>query len=516
MQRLSSWISGEWIEGKGTGSPLYNPTTEAVVAEASTNGLDLGLAYDHAREVGGQNLRKMTFAQRGALLKAMSKAIHGAREALIDIGRLNAGNTRGDAKFDVDGATATLMYYAKIGEALGDTRACLDGDPIQIGGARLQGQHILTPRPGVAVHINAFNFPAWGLAEKAACAILAGMPVISKPATSTAYMTWAMVRALAEANVMPAGVLSLVCGNAYDLVDHVQWADVIAFTGGAETADRIRRHPQVLASGAAVNIEADSLNATILVPGAKDATYDAFIRDVAREMTQKAGQKCTATRRIMVPEGKVDEFVDDVSERLNQTVVGDPGLEGVHMGPLSTAAQVKSAHEGIAALRAEAEVVYGQLDGGQYKGISDGKGYFLSPLMLRATAGHEGQAVHDIEVFGPVSTILPYDGEVESACDLVRRGQGGLVASIYGDDRDFLKASIYGLAGWNGRILMTDAKVAEQAYAPGLALPHLLHGGPGRAGGGEELGGQRGMRLYQQRTAIQGNGPLIARFLQAD
>lgn len=514
MERLSSWICGEWQAGTGAQSPLYNPTTEAVVAETSTQGLDLAATLNYARQVGGPALRAMSFAERGAMLKALSKAIHAVREELIEIGRINAGNTRGDAKFDIDGATGTLMYYAKLGEALGDQRIVLDGDPIQIGGARLSGQHILSPKPGVAVHINAFNFPAWGLAEKAACALLAGMPVVSKPATSTAYMTWAMVRAIADANVLPPGVLSLVCGSAHDLLDHVEWSDVVAFTGGADTAARIRSHHRILETGAAVNLEADSLNSTVLAPGAKDVTYDAFIRDVAKELTQKAGQKCTATRRVIVPESQVDEFVEDLGERLDQIVVGDPALAGVHMGPLATSSQVKSAYEGIAALRDEAEIVYGTAERQAVMGVDGDTGYFVNPLVLRANDAMAGQAIHDVEVFGPVTTILPYDGTVDAACDLIQRGQGSLVSSVYGDDRTFLKDAIHGLAGWNGRVMLTDSKVAEQAYPPGMALPHLLHGGPGRAGGGEELGGQRGMRLYQQRTAIQGNGPLIARFLE--
>ncbi|MBV70477.1 MAG: aldehyde dehydrogenase [Myxococcales bacterium] len=515
MQRLSSWIAGEWRDGAGDGSRLYNPTSEEVVALASTEGLNLGQAFDYARDLGGQALRKMTFAERGALLKAMAKAIHAEREALIDIGRINAGNTRGDAKFDIDGASGTLMYYAKLGAALGERRTLIDGDPIQIGGARLQGQHILSSKPGVAVHINAFNFPAWGLAEKAACAILAGMPVISKPATSTAYMTWAMVRALSAVDSLPDGVLSLVCGSAYDLLDHIEWPDVVAFTGGAETADRIRRHPRVLQTAAALNIEADSLNSTVLSPGAKDLTYDAFIRDVALEMTQKAGQKCTATRRILVPSDKVDEFVEDIAERLDRITVGDPGADGVHMGPLATATQLKSAQSGIHELMQDADLVYGSLDRGAIKGVADECGYFLSPLVLQARDSASAKSIHELEVFGPVSTILPYDGSVEMACELIQKGQGGLVASVYADERDFLAQSIDGLAPWSGRVVLTDAKIAEQAYAPGMALPHLLHGGPGRAGGGEELGGTRGMRFYQQRTAIQGNGPLINKFLQA-
>ncbi|MGC6415539.1 MAG: 3,4-dehydroadipyl-CoA semialdehyde dehydrogenase [Bradymonadia bacterium] len=516
MQQLSSWLAGQWQCGHGDGSALHNPTNEAVVARVSTDGLSLSSAFDFARTKGLKALSEMTFAERGALLKAMAKTIHGAREELIEIGRLNAGNTRGDAKFDIDGASGTLMYYAKLGASLGDRRSILDGEPIQIGGARLQGQHILTQRPGVAVHINAFNFPAWGLAEKAACAILAGMPVISKPATSTAYMTWAMVRALSAANVIPDGVLSLVCGSAYDLLDHVEWPDVIAFTGGADTAERIRRHTRVLEVGAAVNIEADSLNSTVLSPGAKDVTYDAFIRDVAQEMTQKAGQKCTATRRILIPSERLDEFLEDIGERLDRVIVGDPALEGVHMGPLATQAQLKSAHDGISVLAEEADIVYGGLERGELRGIEDEKGYFLKPMLLKVRDAEKASRVHDLEVFGPVASVIEYDGDVESACRLVQRGEGGLVASVYADERDFLASAIDGLAGWTGRVVLTDAKVAEQSYAPGMALPHLLHGGPGRAGGGEELGGQRGMKFYQQRTAIQGNGPLIARLLQAD
>ena len=511
MQRLSSFITNDWRQGSGDQAPLYNPTTEGVVAETSTRGLDLASAVGYAREIGGATLRNMTFTERGAMLKAMAKAIHGAREELIEIGRINAGNTRGDAKFDIDGASGTLMYYAKLAGSLGDRTLLADGDPIQIGGARLVGQHVLSAKPGVAFHINAFNFPAWGLAEKAACALLAGMPVVSKPATSTAFMTWAMVQALHRANTLPPGVLSLICGPAHDLLDHVEWSDVVAFTGGADTAKKIRNHSQVIDSGAALNIEADSLNATVLGPNAKEATYDAFIRDVAKEMTQKAGQKCTATRRIMVPSDRIDELIEDLSERLDQVVVGDPALPGVHMGPLATQSQLTAAHEGIAALRTESDVVYGSPERTAVEGVEGSQGYFVTPLILRAQDPTSGRAIHDLEVFGPVSTIMEYDGSASEACDLVRRGHGCLVSSVYADDREFIRASIEGMSAWHGRLVITDSKVAEQSYAPGMALPQLLHGGPGRAGGGEELGGTRGMRLYQQRTAIQGNGPLISR-----
>lgn len=510
---LSSYLVDRWQTGAGDGARLYDPTTEEVVATASTDGLDLGAAFAHAREVGGAALRAMTFAERGALLKAMSKAIHEKREALIEVGRINGGNTRGDAKFDIDGATGTLMYYAGLGKELGDRRLMLDGEAITIGASsRLQGQHILTPRPGVAVHVNAFNFPAWGLAEKAACAILAGVPVISKPGTATAMLTWAMVQAVTEAGVLPAGVLSLVCGSARDLLDHLEWGDVVAFTGSADTGETMRRHPRVIETGAAVNIEADSLNATVLLPDAADASYDAFIRDVHREMTQKAGQKCTATRRIFVPADQLDEVIEDLGERLARTKVGNPALDDVTMGPLASKAQLESARAGIDALRGEAEIAWGTIERGPLDGVEDGKGYFVTPLLLRA-AGTDGDAVHRLEVFGPVSTVMPYDGDPAEAAAAVRKGQGSLVCSVYGDDRDALGAIIPQLAGWHGRVVLTDGKIADKAYGPGMVMPHLLHGGPGRAGGGAELGGTRGMALYQQRTAIQGNGPLLARLL---
>ncbi len=509
---LRSYLCDAWQAGEGDGATLYDPTTDAPVATASTDGLDLAAAFAHARTAGRASLAAMTFAERGALLRAMSKAIHARREELIEVGRINGGNTRGDAKFDIDGATGTLMYYAGLGKELGDRKILLDGEAITIGASsRLQGQHILTPRPGVAVHINAFNFPAWGLAEKAACAILAGVPVISKPGTATAMLTVRMVEAVVDADILPPGVLSLVVGSARDLLDHVAWGDAIAFTGSADTGERIRRHPRVLETGAVVNIEADSLNATVLVPDAKDATYDAFIRDVAREMTQKAGQKCTATRRIFVPADMIDEVAEDLGERLGQITTGDPARDDVRMGPLASKSQYRSAREGIATLLKEADVAWGEPETGELPGVEPGTGCFVTPLLLKA---HDGAtAVHDLEVFGPVSTLIAYDGDATAAADGVRKGQGSLVCSIYGDDRDFLGDIIAALAGWHGRIVVTDAKIADKAYGPGMVMPHLTHGGPGRAGGGEELGGLRGMQLYQQRTAVQGNGPLLAKLL---
>ncbi len=516
MKRLNSFLSGVWVEGEGEGSTLLNPTTGEALATCSTEGLDLREALRFSREQGGRSLAEMSFTERGALLVEMSKAIHAQRELLIELGQKNAGNTRGDAKFDIDGASHTLMHYGKLAETLGEGNILFDGEPEPVArGGRLVGQHVLVPRGGVAIHINAFNFPAWGLAEKAACSLLAGMPVLSKPATSTALMTHALVEAVAP--IMPEGTLSLLCGRVGDLLDHVEWSDVIAFTGSADTGDKIRQHPQVLQSGAAVNIEADSLNAMILDSDAEDATYDAFIRHAHTEITQKSGQKCTAVRRLLVPRDRLDEVVEDLSERFGRTTVGDPTLDGVTMGPLSTLSQKTAALEGLAALQGHAKVVYGGPDGllRAAEGADLTNGAFVTPTLLQTEGPCDANSpVHNLEVFGPVSTIIPFDGSAAEAVQQVRHGRGCLVSAIYADDRRFLQETILGLAAWNGRLVVIDEQVAEKALAPGLVTPQLLHGGPGRAGGGEELGGLRGMKLYQQRCALQGNGPKIARLIR--
>jgi oxepin-CoA hydrolase/3-oxo-5,6-dehydrosuberyl-CoA semialdehyde dehydrogenase len=513
MQALSSHLSGRWQSGSGKPATLFNPTTDAPLATCDTQGLDLGAALDFARTHGGPTLRAMTFAERGDLLAAMSKAIHAQREALIELAVANGGNTRGDAKFDIDGCIGTLMAYAELGKSLGDRRFLNEGAPIDIGrGGRVQGHHLRAPRRGVAVHINAFNFPAWGLGEKAACALLAGVPVLTKPATSTALVAWRIVEVLVEAGVCPPGVLSLLCGGAGDLLDHLGPQDVLAFTGSADTGARLRGHRRVLEVGVPVNVEADSLNSAVLAPEADDATYDALIRHLHTEITQKAGQKCTATRRIFVPADRVDEVIADLSERLRGAVLGDPARDDVHVGPLSTRDQQRAALDGIAALRAVARPVFGDAGTGAPVGVEAGVGCFVAPLLLRADDPDRANVVHRLEVFGPVSTIMPYDGTAAGAASLVARGEGSLVASIYGDDRKWLEEAVLELAPWHGRLTLTDAKMAEKAMAPGMVLPLLNHGGPGRAGGGSELGGVRGLEPYTQRCAVQGNGPLLSRF----
>lgn len=511
MIELGSYVEGKWVKGKGKAAELVNPATEEVLATTSTDGLDFGAALAFARKQGGPALRAMTFAQRGEMLRAMSRAMHGKRDELLSIAQANGGNTRGDAKFDVDGASGTLAAYADVAAELGETHVLADGDAIQIGrGARLFGQHVYTPREGVAVHVNAFNFPAWGLAEKAATALLAGMPVITKPATSTAMVAHRMMEIFVEEKLLPEGALSLVCGSAGDLLDRLGGQDVIAFTGSSNTAAKLREGRSVLHDGVHINVEADSLNAAILGMDVEEGSdvMNLFIADVAREMQQKTGQKCTAIRRIYVPKDKVAAVLEQLRERLAAIKVGDPSREEVTMGPVATAQQIRDVRDGVKKLESCAKIVFGSTTDVAPIGAPQGKGFFTTPVLLHAASPAAGDAVHSHEVFGPVATVMPYE-DVRSAASLVASGGGGLVTSIYADDKDFIRAAVLALAPFHGRLTIGSSKVAGQSLPPGMALPQLLHGGPGRAGGGEELGGRRGMALYMQRTALQGDRAVI-------
>ena len=506
MIELGSFVAGKWVKGRGKAAELVNPATEEVLATTSTEGLDFEATITHARDVGGPALRAMTFLQRGEMLRAMSRAIHAKRDELLSLATANGGNTRGDAKFDVDGGIGTLAAYADLAPELGDTTILLDGEGVALGrGARLFGQHVYTAREGVAVHVNAFNFPAWGLAEKAATALLAGMPVISKPATSTALVTHRLMEILVEAKVMPEGALSLVCGSAGDLLDRLGPQDVIAFTGSSITAQKLRQGRSVIQHSTKLNVEADSLNAAVLGADVDDDSdlMNLFIGDVVREITQKTGQKCTAIRRIYVPAAKIDAVVEMLRERLSGIKVGDPAIEGIMMGPVATAQQLHDVREGIGRLEACAKVVLG---GSKAK---EGKGYFVDPTLLVSMEPKTDDAVHTHEVFGPVATVCAFDGTPAAAAKLVAAGGGGLVTSLYSDDKDFLRGMVMAIAPFHGRLVIGSSKIAAQSLPPGMALPQMLHGGPGRAGGGEELGGRRGMALYMQRTALQGDRAIL-------
>ena len=513
MITLKSYLRGEWVEGRGELATLFNPTTGEPIAKAGTGGIDLKAALEHARAEGGPALRAMTFAERGAVLKAMSKAIHEAREELIEASILNGGTTRSDAKFDIDGASGTLAYYASVGKQLGDKKTIVE-EPEQLGrGARFFGAHVWVPLRGVAVHVNAFNFPAWGLAEKAAVALLAGVPVISKPATATALLTVRVMEKIVATGAVPRGALQLVAGSTQDLLEQLGPQDALAFTGSGDTGTKLRGLGNVLARSTRVNVEADSLNAAVLAPDADDETYAMFLRDVSKEMTQKSGQKCTATRRIFVPRDAIDRVQSDLAKRLADVKVGDPALAEVTMGPLATAQQRDDYRAGVAKLEASgARVVFGSATEPDVIGADAQKGYFVGPVLLRADAPATANAVHEHEVFGPCATLMPYE-DANEVVELVARGGGGLVASVYGDDRELLSTLILGLAPHHGRVLVGSKKVADQAIPPGLVLPSCVHGGPGRAGGGEELGGERGLRFYMQRCAVQGDRALLDKIL---
>lgn len=512
MIRLKSYLKDSFVEGEGEGATLVDPATEEKVATTSTKGLDFAGAVAHGREVGGAALRAMSFAERGALLGRMSKALHDEREMLIEASMLNAGTPRGDAKFDIDGAIGTLAYYAGVGKKLGDARTLVEGEGEQLTRSpRFFGYHVKTPRRGVAFHVNAFNFPAWGLCEKAAVALLAGVPVISKPATSTALLAFRCMEVLAKVEGLPAGALQLVCGSAGDLLDHVGRQDVLAFTGSGETGAHLRSLEKVVGCSVRVNVEADSLNATVLAPDVEPGseTWHMFVRDASREISQKTGQKCTATRRIMVPRARLDAVLEALSGELGRVVMGHPAAEGVRMGPVSSKQQHDDVRAGIDALVSSGARLGWQSEA-QPEGVEEGKGYFIAPTLLIADDASAAEKVHAHEVFGPVSTLLPYD-TVDEAVALVALGGGGLVATIYGNDRDDLTTLVEGIAPWSGRVLVGSKKVADQAIPPGMVLPSCVHGGPGRAGGGEELGGLRGLDFYMQRTAVQGDRAIFDR-----
>ncbi len=506
---LASFIQGKWQAGNGKGRPLENPATEEVLASASTSGFEFSAVLDYAREVGGQSLQKMNLKQRGELLSKLAAVMADNREELLKLAQLNGGNTRGDAKFDVDGASGTLAAYSKYVES--EELTIRDGEAVLVGRtSRLIGQHVWLPRKGAAILINAFNFPAWGFAEKAACALLAGMPVVCKPATATALVAHRMFELFVEAGI-PEGSLSLICGSVGDLLNHVTSQDVVSFTGSSDTAKTIRTTDSVINAGTTVNVEADSLNAAVLGPDVDlfSETGQLFLKDVVKDMTQKTGQKCTAIRRVLVPASAVEGVCEELASRLSEVKIGDPTAKGISMGPVATKKQKLDVLAGIARLSADTEAVWGG-DGSEVTPEgTNGKGYFVSPVLRLAKDPSNLGIVNEHEVFGPVATLIVYDGTASQAAKIVAAPGGGLVSSVYSDDKPYLREAVLGMAPYHGRIYIGSEKMAAQSPGPGTALPSLLHGGPGRAGGGEELGGIRGIRLYQQRVALQGDKSLL-------
>ncbi|MFO1011405.1 MAG: 3,4-dehydroadipyl-CoA semialdehyde dehydrogenase [Planctomycetota bacterium] len=509
MQTLQSHVLGRWHTGTAAPIQLHDPHTEEAIAEVRSGGIDFGAVVRHAREHGVPALQKLSFAERGKLLEALSAAIHAQREELITVSVQNGGTTRGDAKFDIDGATGTLMAYAQLAAKLPPKPYLVDGEGLQLGRtARFWGQHVWTSRPGVAVHVNAFNFPAWGMLEKMSCALLAGTPVIEKPGTPTALLAWRIAQLIVEKGGLPAGAYQFVAGSTGDLLDHLGPMDCLAFTGSSATGAKLKATPNLVKHNVRVNIEADSLNAAVLAPDveAGGSTYNAFLANVVLDMTQKTGQKCTAVRRILVPKERVAEVVADLKAELARIPVGNPAESTSRMGPVASRAQFDDVRKGIERLQTVAETATGGP-----KPLHP-KGFYLAPTLLVAKDASPS-VVHQDEVFGPCATIVPYSGDALEAARVVAFGAGGLVSSCYSNDDAWVEAYVLAAAPWTGRIWIGNDKSVEQALAPGMALPWMLHGGPGRAGGGEELGGLRGVQFYLQRTALQGfKGLLESRF----
>ncbi|MDA1195949.1 MAG: 3,4-dehydroadipyl-CoA semialdehyde dehydrogenase [Planctomycetota bacterium] len=497
---LTSYVQGRWHTGSGKPATLFNATTEEALATCDSSGIDFGAVLEHARAVGGPALRALTFEERGQMLKALSGAIHDHREELLDISAANAGTTRKDGKFDVDGATGTLAAYSYFGKELGARRFLADGEGIQLGRtARFWGQHIAVPRQGAAVHINAFNFPAWNMMEKAACALLAGMPVIEKPGTATAMLAWRIAQITVASGILPEGAFQFIAGSTGDLLDRMGPQDVLAFTGSAWTANKLRSNENLLRNSVRANMEADSLNAAVLAPDVEvgSETWRMFLRNVVLDMQQKTGQKCTAVRRVFIPATHAEEIKAELVALLGGIVTGDPTQDATTMGPLASAAQLRDVRAGMERLAAAGRILCGGAD------AVHPKGYFVAPTLIEA--GSADTAIfHQEEVFGPVATLLPYDGSAASATALVARGEGSLVGSLYSNDTAWVEETVLGLAPWHGRLWIGSDKMAEQSLPPGMVLPSMIHGGPGRAGGGEELGGVRGLAFYMQRTALQG------------
>jgi oxepin-CoA hydrolase/3-oxo-5,6-dehydrosuberyl-CoA semialdehyde dehydrogenase len=506
-RRLLNYVQGEWVAGSGRATDLFHAVTGEKIAEASTAGIDFGQAVAYARRVAGPKLRAMTFHERALVLKEVAKYLTARKD---DFYRISAatGATKGDSWFDIDGGFGTFFVYASKGRReFPDEPFFLDGPPEAISkGGTFVGRHICVPLEGVAVHINAFNFPVWGMMEKLATSLLAGVPAIVKPATLTSYLTEAVFRVMIESRLLPDGAIQLLCGSVGDLLDHLDSQCVVAFTGSAATAQTLKAHPVVLGNNVRFNVEADSLNFSMLGPDAAPGTeeFDLFVKEVAKEMTVKAGQKCTAIRRTLVPEGMVEDVMRALRARLDGVKVGDPSVEGVRMGPLAGRPQVAEVRKSVDALRGGAELVYGDVENFQVLGADRSRGAFFPPLLFYSRDPFGRREPHDIEAFGPVNTVMPYT-TVDDAVELAKLGRGSLVGSVFTASDNVARQMVLGTASHHGRLMLVNRASAKESTGHGSPLPHLVHGGPGRAGGGEEMGGVRGVLHYMQRTAIQGS-----------
>ena len=504
--QLKSFIHGRWQAGGARAVLLRDATTGDVVAQTGAEGIDFAAAVNYARQIGGPALRALTFHERAALLKGLAKALSAQKDEFYALS-FRTGATKQDSWVDIDGGISTLFVYAGKGmRELPDGRVYIDGsmEPLSKSG-RFLGQHIWMPLEGAAVHINAFNFPVWGMLEKLAPALLAGVPAIIKPATATSYLAELVFRRMIESQLLPDGAIQLVCGGVGDLFDHLDGQDVISFTGSAGTAGILRRHAAIADRSVRFTAETDSINSSILGDDVQPASleFDLFIREVVREMTVKAGQKCTAIRKAIVPVARCEEVLEALRAALAKLVIGDPTLEPVNMGPLASLGQRREVQGQLAKLTGDGNVVFGGELALQPLGADPDKGAFVAPSLLHCPDANAARAVHTVEAFGPVCTVLSYD-RPDDAIELARRGGGSLVASVFSADDALGARLVIGLAPFHGRVLVVNRDCAKDSTGHGSPLPHLVHGGPGRAGGGEELGGVRGLLHYMQRTAVQG------------
>jgi oxepin-CoA hydrolase/3-oxo-5,6-dehydrosuberyl-CoA semialdehyde dehydrogenase len=512
--QLKNYALGQWTAGTEQGQSLYNAITGEEIATASSKGLDFAEMMNYARKTGGPALRKMTFQERGRMLKALALHLQEKKEQFYKLSWAT-GATRNDSWVDIEGGIGNLFSYASLRRQFPDETFCYDGDVAKLSkGGTFIGHHICVPKEGVAIHINAFNFPVWGMLEKIAVNLLAGVPAIVKPATVTSFLTEAVVKEIEASGILPAGALQLICGSANGILDHVISQDVVTFTGSASTGKKLKSHPRLIEEAVPFNMEADSLNCCVLGPDALPGTaeFEIFIKEVQREMTTKAGQKCTAVRRIIVPEALVEDVQIALGKRLASTIIGDPNVEGVRMGSLAGAAQLKEVTEKVLELAKTQEIVFGDLANFEVKGADKNKGAFMSPILFLNNSPFKNQDCHNIEAFGPVSTIMPYQN-IDEAVELAKMGKGSLVCSIVTANDKIARDFVIGAACMHGRILVLNADCAKESTGHGSPMPMLTHGGPGRAGGGEEMGGKRGVFHYLQRTAIQGSPTTISKIM---
>lgn len=510
--RLRSFAENKWADGSGNFTPYFSAVNGDTVAEIGGQSVDFKAMSDYARNVGGPALRKLTFHERARMLKALAQALMAKKDELYELS-YSTGATKVDSWIDIEGGAGTFFAFSSKGRReMPDDRVLIDGNQEALSkNGTFIGHHVYTPLQGVAIHINAFNFPVWGMLEKLAPTLLAGVPAIVKPGSATAYMAEAAFRILVEADILPKGALQFIAGSTGDLFDHLTCQDAVSFTGSAHTALKLRSHPAITCNSVRFVSEQDSLNASVLGPDVTpDAPeFDLFVKEVVKEMTVKAGQKCTAIRRAIVPESLIDSVEEAMKARLGKTVVGDPRLENVRMGALVSRDQLDDVRSKVAELTSVSKVVFGDPDQVNAEGEGVDKGAFMSPILLRANDPWNAAVIHEVEAFGPVSTLMPYKS-IDDAIALANEGKGSLVMSTFTHSGDVARDMVLGSGAFHGRMAFINRDCAKESTGHGSPLPVLVHGGPGRAGGGEEMGGVRGVKHYMQRTAIQGSPGMLS------